>query len=76
MSNYVVLYHYEYTEQVLDAPNHYFAREYRERSFSKLAMKKFDDEQKAINFSKKNDGVILVPATINSKIVAPKETKS
>lgn len=32
-------------------------------------------EEEAITFAQKNDGVILLPATINSKIQIPKDIK-
>lgn len=41
-----------------------------------LNMKDFTEEQDAIDFAKKNDGFIVIPATIKSEIVdAAKEGK-
>lgn len=73
MSKYVVLYNESYTKKEQDAPNPYSIQRWQDREYSQLSMQKFDDEQAAIDFAKKNYGVILIPATINSKIVPPKE---
>jgi len=37
-----------------------------------LQMQTFTDQQEAIDFAKKNDGIILIPAEIESKVVEQK----
>jgi nitrous oxide reductase accessory protein NosL len=49
---------------------HYITPAAQEVTSTILRMAQFTDEQAAIDFAKKNDGVILIPAEIKSEVVS------
>lgn len=66
---YIVLYYQEQT--ISQAAQGYLAEKVyvRETAWNFLEMETFSEEQEAIDFAKKNDGFIVIPAKIQSKIV-------
>ena len=62
--SYVVLYH---TDNETSTSGYFDSEKWRD-----VRMDTFTNQKEAIDFAKKNDGVILIPAEIESKVVEPR----